>query len=1043
MPNGQQSDLAANFEITKDLLDLNANNHENCDILAVNFENISTVVNEASNENKLKILVTNIFTYDVPNDAVDVVKNTISEQIGGRESTQQRTSNKIVFDSSTSDSYIQAIDTLKEEYRVDSPTLNKSDCKKKPMRKSKSLEDSTVQIQELSDSSSAEDTIGELPIVSEMDDESESECEFPDKYLFKRSRSVHSEYHEHNVHDNHTVAKKNEARESRAKKRAEIVSYFLPHYANLKSLDIIKEESSDNSDIDRKHETVVATPINCKKKMTANANAIFPKSNLDFSKRKQRETHKPHSGDQIREEPACFMVDIKVIEAEIIPEVCSRWQTNTIETEQDVETIFLASGSSSASDLRDFDDLNDAGNEDEKTDTSMVTPTIEFNDNLVLNDNHDLQCDFDCSDGDNSKRDNEIENNQIDNSDKIAANDTVEHKLCSNSEEPHSFLRQDSSNSNSSSKSHSTTTSQCTSRYIEAPYADFKEFDTFSNASPITTCTQLQTLKNLCLETIKQLPFSESIIKYLDIWELDQHPMSSTKDDDLNQKFNAIYLSLCANQDTGNNDQQAAEENVLYFDNHQQQQQQPPQQDTEKEPQFYESSTSREKIESDDENVKDENSRLLPIILRSKQSNFENKNESANSESDNYYLYDNNYKPSVIMSDSSIINSEYDEGRFSCRSTTDVDYDEIEQFSNNNDTYYCDQQLSGNFNEKTDLNNFNHGILDEEVCKDLENFINNFFQEQHQQQTQSSQNEIECELENIHEKLLFTTTKERKIMKPIHKEQEFCLGLKNHPHIKAPKINSLDKSHIRSIRAKSSTCEIPIDLQSLKAARCKSLPHQYDSEIEELIKKEIALQNDFQQLEQERKHLENDKIKFALGKICRQKNFEGDLSEVEVSRMLMHSEWQNKVAEREARKQLRIIKLTKPENKSFVSKEKTDIGFEFIDKVKQRRSKLCMPADSDWESGSESNPFKAYFDTPDNQSVKINVKILESGQETIVDNPQELSHHLKEFIEFAAHEPDTADEENPKDGESTAPRFIGIVCAVVALCWVICRKIFR
>uniref|UniRef100_T1PE01 Uncharacterized protein n=1 Tax=Musca domestica TaxID=7370 RepID=T1PE01_MUSDO len=127
------------------------------------------------------------------------------------------------------------------------------------------------------------------------------------------------------------------------------------------------------------------------------------------------------------------------------------------------------------------------------------------------------------------------------------------------------------------------------------------------------------------------------------------------------------------------------------------------------------------------------------------------------------------------------------------------------------------------------------------------------------------------------------------------------------------------------------------------------------------------------------------------------------LTEDEVFRQQMAEEWLSKVAEREKRRLQNIIKLSKvhDEESSEHRAAQTNMGDEFLSRVKERRTKLSMPADSDWESGAESHPHNA-AQSSETEDVPP-VKILEGNQEA---NLRNLPRHLREFAKFSNHQRD-------------------------------------
>lgn len=184
---------------------------------------------------------------------------------------------------------------------------------------------------------------------------------------------------------------------------------------------------------------------------------------------------------------------------------------------------------------------------------------------------------------------------------------------------------------------------------------------------------------------------------------------------------------------------------------------------------------------------------------------------------------------------------------------------------------------------------------------------------------------------------------------------------------------------------------------------------EHEKILQNLLDKEKNLGQEFDKLERDRLRLlielEEMRVNQSFEEFVKQhKSRNGSeqnvssLSEQELFRKRMQDEWLNKVAEREERRMQKIIKVTNASEVTESSKSLTNrgLGDEFMDRVRERRDKLQMPADSDWESGAESQPIKR-----ENPSPKIdpNVKVIEGEQEADLKN---LPEHLKEFAAFVA-----------------------------------------
>lgn len=243
--------------------------------------------------------------------------------------------------------------------------------------------------------------------------------------------------------------------------------------------------------------------------------------------------------------------------------------------------------------------------------------------------------------------------------------------------------------------------------------------------------------------------------------------------------------------------------------------------------------------------------------------------------------------------------------------------------------------------------------------------------------------------------------------------------------------------------------ETPI---SRHETRRMSLPKDvHEKQLEYIRMKERELQAEFDKLERDRLMLQEEiSDDFYMNhKKDRSQSIEPHvMSEAEFFRQQMHDEWLNKVAEREDRRLHKIIKISKPSEEDGLKRsESQDIGDEFLHRVKERRSKLKMPSDSDWESGAESQPVIRKEDET-KKTVKIDptIKVIEGEKEADLKN---LPKHLQEFMEFSSSmstkhsekiEKNTNSTVSKKDGESIS--FFGLMCAIVFLGYSVCRALF-
>ncbi|KRJ98609.1 uncharacterized protein Dyak_GE19353, isoform E [Drosophila yakuba] len=206
--------------------------------------------------------------------------------------------------------------------------------------------------------------------------------------------------------------------------------------------------------------------------------------------------------------------------------------------------------------------------------------------------------------------------------------------------------------------------------------------------------------------------------------------------------------------------------------------------------------------------------------------------------------------------------------------------------------------------------------------------------------------------------------------------------------------------------------------------RRSSLPRElHEQQLKYILSKEEELKFEVERLQQERRRLMEEMQRApVLPAPQRRESYRPaaklpTLSEDEVFRQQMAEEWMNKVAEREERRQHKIIRISKIEDEHDHSAvDKTTISDEFLDRVKERRHKLAMPADSDWESGAESQPQPAAQSQPESDVEAPPVRILEGQAEA---NLRQLPRHLREFAKFSTSEqlPDGAQMERHEEQE--------------------------
>ncbi|KAH8272859.1 hypothetical protein KR018_005766 [Drosophila ironensis] len=192
--------------------------------------------------------------------------------------------------------------------------------------------------------------------------------------------------------------------------------------------------------------------------------------------------------------------------------------------------------------------------------------------------------------------------------------------------------------------------------------------------------------------------------------------------------------------------------------------------------------------------------------------------------------------------------------------------------------------------------------------------------------------------------------------------------------------------------------------------RRASLPRElHEQQLKYILSKEEELKLEVERLQQERRRLMEEMQRApVLPAPQRRESYRPaaklpTLSEDEVFRQQMAEEWMNKVAEREERRHNKIIRISKIEDETeHATADRATISDEFLDRVKERRHKLAMPADSDWESGAESQPQPHGAQSQGESDAEAPpVRILEGQAEA---NLRQLPRHLREFAKFSTNE---------------------------------------
>lgn len=161
-------------------------------------------------------------------------------------------------------------------------------------------------------------------------------------------------------------------------------------------------------------------------------------------------------------------------------------------------------------------------------------------------------------------------------------------------------------------------------------------------------------------------------------------------------------------------------------------------------------------------------------------------------------------------------------------------------------------------------------------------------------------------------------------------------------------------------------------------------------------------------------------------------------SQEEIKRDQMYSEYVSKMAERQERREQKIIKIrTCPSYKSTISKSMPTLDImdsrynnrieeEFISKAKERRNKFGIK-DPETEDEKEEK-IKDIYREP--KVIEHKIKVIENKEEK---NVQELPRHIQEFVGFTAK---NKERKSSSPGESssgpTSPHVL-VLCAVVVL----------
>lgn len=169
-------------------------------------------------------------------------------------------------------------------------------------------------------------------------------------------------------------------------------------------------------------------------------------------------------------------------------------------------------------------------------------------------------------------------------------------------------------------------------------------------------------------------------------------------------------------------------------------------------------------------------------------------------------------------------------------------------------------------------------------------------------------------------------------------------------------------------------------------------------------------------------------------------------SQEEIMRDKMYTEYINKMAERQERKEQKVIKITNsPAGESKISKSLSALDIldskvnnriekEFISKARERWTKLGIK-DPETEDERE-NKSKDVYEEP--KVITHKIKVIEGAEEKDV---QQLPNHLQDFVRFTAKNKEAAS--SPGESENGPESSHVIVFSVVILVLAIGRYIFH
>lgn len=171
-------------------------------------------------------------------------------------------------------------------------------------------------------------------------------------------------------------------------------------------------------------------------------------------------------------------------------------------------------------------------------------------------------------------------------------------------------------------------------------------------------------------------------------------------------------------------------------------------------------------------------------------------------------------------------------------------------------------------------------------------------------------------------------------------------------------------------------------------------------------------------------------------------------SQEELLRDKMYSEYVTQMAERQERKQHKVIKITNPSSapnqsvsKSMSaldildSKVNNRIEKEFISKARERWNKLGI---ADPETEDEVEKDKDVYREP--KVIEHKIKVIEAGQERDV---RKLPTHLQEFVSFTAKQKEQGTSSSGESSSGSASPHVVIWCAVMIVFFAIGKYFLR